>query len=195
MPCPHCCSARTTERSDRTAHGYRRFRCGGCGRGFNERTGSVLNRLQLPTDIVFLIVLWRLRMKLSLRDLTEILLLRGLVFSHEAIRDWEARLAPLLTDALRQRRKGKAGRSWYVDETYIKVAGQWQYLYRAIDRDGNLVDVYLSETRDQEAAEALFRSAVAVTGTTPDKVTTDKHASYPSTRSSAMTSNIAFPGT
>jgi putative transposase len=64
-------------------------------------------------------------------------------------------------------------------QTYIKVAGQWQYLYRAIDRDGNLVDVYLSETRDQEAAEALFRSAVAVTGTTPDKVTTDKHASYP----------------
>jgi putative transposase len=75
------------------------------------------------------------------------------------------------------------------------VAGQWQYLYRAIDRDGNLVDVYLSETRDQEAAEALFRSAVAVTGTTPEKVTTDRHASYPSTRSSAMTSNIAFPGT
>jgi putative transposase len=121
---------------------------------------------------LLLIVLWRLRMKLSLRDLAEILLLRGLVFSHEAIRDWEAKLAPLLTDALRQRRKGKAGRSWYVDETYIKVAGQWQYLYRAIDRDGNLVDVYLSETRDQEAA-------VAVTGTTPDKVTTDKHASYP----------------
>ena len=179
MPCPHCCSARTTERSDRTTHGYRRFRCRGCGRGFNERTGSVLNRLQLPTDVVFLIVLWRLRMKLSLRDLAEILLLRGLVFSHEAIRDWEAKLAPLLTDALRRRRKGKAGRSWYVDETYIKVAGQWQYLYRAIDRDGNLVDVYLSETRDQEAAEALFRSAVAVTGTTPDKVTTDKHASYP----------------
>src|SRR3954466_3352665 len=116
-------------------------------------------------------------MKLSLRDLAEILLLRGLVFSHEAIRDWETRLAPLLTDALRKRRKGKAGRSWYVDETYIKVAGQWQYLYRAIDRDGNLVD--LSETRDQEAAEALFRSAVTVTETTPDKVTTDKHASYP----------------
>src|SRR5688572_26884529 len=113
MPCPHCCSAKTTERSDRTAHGYRRFRCWGCGRGFNERTGSVLNRLQLPTDVVFLIVLWRLRMKLSLRDLAEILLLRGLVFSHEAIRDWEAKVAPLLTDALRRRRKGKAGRSWY----------------------------------------------------------------------------------
>jgi transposase-like protein len=64
-------------------------------------------------------------------------------------------LAPLLTDALRQRRKGKAGRSWYVDETYIKVAGQWQYLYRAIDRYGNLVDVYLSETRDQETVKGM----------------------------------------
>jgi hypothetical protein len=61
--------------------------------------------------------MWRFRMKLSLRDLAEILLLRGLVFSREASRDWEARLAPLLTDALRQRRKGKAGRNWYVKET------------------------------------------------------------------------------
>ena len=127
MPCPHCCSTKTTERSDRTAHGYRRFRCLGCGRGFNERTGSVLNRLQLPTDVVFLIVLWRLRMKLSLRDLAEILLLRGLVFSHEAIREWEAKLAPLLTDALRKRRKGKAGRSWYVDESVPRTHWQrWQ---------------------------------------------------------------------
>ena len=127
MPCPHCCSTKTTERSDRTAHGYRRFRCRGCGRGFNERTGSVLNRFQLPTDVVFLIVLWRLRMKLSLRDLAEILLLRGLVFSHEAIRDWEAKLAPLLTDALRKHRKGKAGRSWYVDESVPRTHWQrWQ---------------------------------------------------------------------
>ena len=80
---------------------------------------------------------------------------------------------------------------------YIKVAGQWQYLYRAIDRDGNLVDVYLSETRDQEAAEVLFRSAVAVTGTTPDKVrlTSTPATRRPSTRSSVMTSNTALPST
>lgn len=100
-------------------------------------------------------------MKLSLRDLAEVLLLRGLVFSHEAVRDWEAKLAQLLTGALRKRRKGKIGRNWYVDETYLKIAGQWQYLYRAIDTDGNLVDVYLSATREQAAAEAFFRSAVA----------------------------------
>ena len=62
----------------------------------------MLNRLQLPTDVVFLVVFWRLRYKLSLRDLAEMFLIRGIVFSHEAVRDWEARLAPLLTDALRQ---------------------------------------------------------------------------------------------
>jgi len=82
MCCPHCDSTATMERSDRTVHGYRRFRCRECKRGFNERTGSALNRLQLPTDMVFLIVLWRLRFKLSLRDLAEILLLRGLVCKH-----------------------------------------------------------------------------------------------------------------
>src|SRR4051812_16954364 len=118
MPCPHCCSAKTTERSDRTMHGYRRFRCRECGWDFNERTGSVLNRLQLPTDVVFLVAFWRLRYKLSLRDLAEMFLIRGIVFTHEAVRDWEAKLAPLLTDSLRKRRKGKAGRSWYIDETY-----------------------------------------------------------------------------
>ncbi|MBP2297139.1 IS6 family transposase [Azospirillum rugosum] len=139
----------------------------------------MLNRLQLPSDVVFLIVLWRLRFKLSLRDLAKILLLRGLVFSHEAVRDWETKLIPLLIDALRQRRRGKIGRSWYVDETYLKVSGRWHYLYRAIDSDGHLIDVYLSETRSQAAAEAFFRSAVAVTGITPERVTSDKHASYP----------------
>ena len=68
-------------------------------------------------------VLWRLRYKLSLRDLAEMFLIRGIVFSHKAVRDWEAKLAPALADSLRRRRRGKAGRSWYVDETYIKVQG------------------------------------------------------------------------
>ena len=70
-------------------------------------------------------------------------LIRGLVFTHEAVRDWEAKLAPLLIEGLRKRRAGKAGGCWHVDETYLKIAGEWCYLYRAIDRDGNLVDVYL----------------------------------------------------
>jgi putative transposase len=69
--------------------------------------------------------------------------------------------------------------SWYVDDTYIRVRGRWRYLYRAIDRDGALVDVRLSEHRDLAAARAFFRSAKAVTGVTPDRVTTDGHDAYP----------------
>ncbi|CAO3455118.1 Transposase and inactivated derivatives-like protein [Azospirillum largimobile] len=179
MHCLRCSSTATPESSDRTAHGYRRFRCQEGGRGFNERTGSVLNRLQVSSDVVFLIVLWRLRFKLSLRDLTEILLLRGLVFSHEAVRDGETKLGPLLTGALRQRRGGKIGRSWLVDETSLKVGGRWQWLYRPIDSDAHLVDVHLSANRDQAAAEAFFRSAIEVTGIMPETITTDKSASYP----------------
>ncbi|MGF7212429.1 transposase-like protein [Skermanella aerolata] len=71
-------------------------------------------------------------------------LIRGIVLTHEAVRDWETKLAPMMAEDLRKRRIGKASRCWHVDETYLKVAGEWCYLYRAIDRDGNLVDVYLS---------------------------------------------------
>ncbi|MBS0641269.1 MAG: IS6 family transposase [Proteobacteria bacterium] len=67
--------------------------------------------------------LWRLRYKFSLRDLSEMFLLRGIVFSYEAVRDWKAKLPPTLADSLRRRRRCKAGRSWYVNETYLKVQG------------------------------------------------------------------------
>jgi putative transposase len=104
---------------------------------------------------------------------------RGLSFTHEAVREWESRLAPLLGETLRKRRHGAVGPSWYVDETYVKVQGQWSYLDRAIDRDGNLVDARLSDTRDLAAAEAFFRSAWTVTGESPDRITTDGHDAYP----------------
>jgi putative transposase len=179
MGCPHCESADTKERRERTELGYRRFRCRICQREFNERTGSRFNHLQYPTDVVCLVVLWRVRYKLSLRDLAEMFLERGLVFTHEAVREWEAQLAPLLSETLRKHRRGRIGPSWYVDETFMKVKGRLVYLYRAIDRDGNLVDVRLSEKRDKAAAEAFFRSARTVTGCVPERVTSDGHAAYP----------------
>ena len=73
----------------------------------------------------------------------------------------------------------KEARSWYVDETYVNVKGKWCYLYRAIDRDGNLVDSMLSEKRDMEAAKRFFKQAVDVVGHRPERVTTDGHDSYP----------------
>jgi putative transposase len=104
MRCPHCASLATTERADRTELGYRRFRCHDCQRAFNGQTGTVFNRLHYPTDVVCLVILWRLRYKLSLRDLAEMFLQRGIVFTHEAVRGWETKLTPHLTEALRKKR-------------------------------------------------------------------------------------------
>src|SRR5918995_6214814 len=131
MTCPHCASTATTERPDRTALGYRRFRCRRCNRGFNERTGTPFNHLQYPTDVICLVVLWRFRYKLSLRDLPEMFLERGLIFTHEALREWEAQFTPLLSEMLRKHRRGRIGPSWYVDETFLKVKGRSVYLYRS----------------------------------------------------------------
>ena len=179
MRCIECGSGAVTERPECTAQGYRRFRCRQCGKQFNERSGGLLNRAQYPSDVIALVVLWRLRYKLALRDLPEMFAIRGIVFCHETVREWEAKLTPALAEDLRRRRHGRVGCSWYVDETYIKVHGRWCYLYRAIDRAGALVDVMFSEQRDMAAANAFFRSAKAVTGVTPDRVTTDGHDSYP----------------
>jgi len=129
---------------------------------------------------VLLGVLWRLRYKLSLRDLAEMFLVRGFVFSHETVRDWEARFASLLTAQLRARRRGTAGTKWYADETYVRVNGAWCYLYRAIDHEGTLVDVLLSEKRDMGAAQRFFAQALDSAGQAPAQVTTDGHnAAYP----------------
>ncbi len=146
-------SAATKQQRKKTSLGYRTFRCLACRRTFNKRSGTAFNFLEYPTDIVLLVVLWRLRYKLSLRDLAEMFLERGFAFTHEAVRDREARFASLIADQLRARRRGQASQSWYVDETYVKVNGKWCYLYRAIDRDGNLVDSMLSEKRDMETAK------------------------------------------
>ena len=121
MRCIECGSEAVTERPERTAQGYRRFRCRACGKQFNERSGTLLNRTQYPSDVIALVVLWRLRYKLSLRDLPEMFAVRGIVFSYEAVREWEAKLTPALAEDLR--RRGKVGRSWYGDETYLKVQG------------------------------------------------------------------------
>jgi transposase-like protein len=98
MNCPHCASATTKEQAQKTALGYRAFRCSACKCRFNERTGTPFNFLEYPTDVVLLVVLWRLRYKLSLRDLAEMFLERGVTFTYEAVREWERQFAPLLTE-------------------------------------------------------------------------------------------------
>ena len=111
MPYPHAAFPTTTRQPKSTALGYQTLRWTRCRRSFNERTGTPFNFLKYSTDIVRLVVLWRLRYKLSLRDLAELFLERGFVFSHEAVREWEGRFAPLLAERLRAKRWGIRGRS------------------------------------------------------------------------------------
>ncbi len=179
MPCPHCAATVTAEQPRRTALGYRTFRCRRCRRIFNERTGTSFNHLHVPTDVVLLVVVWRLRYKLSLRDLAEMFLAHGFVFTHETVRAWEARFAPVLTEHLRATRRGQVGAQWHADETYVKVDGRWCSLYRAIDREGHLVDALLRDKRDMGAARRFFRQALDLAGDAPERVTTDGHDAYP----------------
>ncbi|MBW8036766.1 MAG: IS6 family transposase, partial [Planctomycetes bacterium] len=180
MACPHCLSTSSSKRNLRTSLGYRTFYCRDCDRRFNERSGTPFNDLQFSTDIVLLAVLWRLRYKLGFRDVAELLLQlqRGFEVSYETIRVWEFRFAPLVTENHRSKRRGKTGRSWYLDETYIKVSGRWRYLYRAIDREGNLLDSMLSEHRDKHAARCFLRRLLDSAGQKPLRMTTDKHPAY-----------------
>ncbi len=117
MNCPHCSSAATTQQlpSD-LGRLHLATRCSVVSvveiaiesSTSAPVTGTQFNHLQFPTDIVLLVVMWRLRYKLSLRDLSEMFLVRGFEFTHEAVRNWEAKFAPLITKQLRARRKGKA---------------------------------------------------------------------------------------
>lgn len=94
----------TAERADVTTGGYSRFRCRSCERGFNERTGSLFNSVQYPPDVVGLVVLWRVRYKLTLRDLAETFFDRGVAFTHDAVRERETKLALILSKTLRKHR-------------------------------------------------------------------------------------------
>jgi transposase-like protein len=178
MECICCGSVAVTEWPDRTAQGYRRFRCRDCGKQLNERSADLLNRVQYPSDVIALVVLWRLRYRLTLRDLDEIFLQRGIVFSYEAVRDWDAKLAPILARELRQRRHGRGdarSRHWHVDETCLKARGRWCYLYRTIDRNGDHVE---RAPRLGSGPDLLPLGDVGHRPS-PRHVTTDGYGSYP----------------
>ena len=84
----------------------------------------------------------------------------------------------MVSENLRTKRRGIAGQSWYLGESYVKVSGCWRYLYRAIDREGNLFDSMLSEHRDKHAARRLLRRLIDNAGRKPLRMTTDKHPAY-----------------
>jgi transposase-like protein len=131
-----------------------------------------------PPDVIVLAVRWYLRFGLSYRDVEELLTERGVQVDHVTIYRWVQRFTPLLAEAARPCRHG-VGDRWQVDETYVRVAGRWRYVYRAIDQFSQVIDVFVSPRRDGKAARRFFERAIGTTKRTPVEVITDKAAAYP----------------
>jgi transposase-like protein len=128
-----------------------------------------------PPEIILTCLRWYARFKLSYREIEELMAERGVAVDHATINRWVVKFSPQLLQAAREH-KPPVGSSWRLDETYIKVRGQWKYLYRAVDKVGDTVDFLLTAKRDKAAALRYLRQAIAHNGV-PLKVTIDRSGS------------------
>ena len=126
---------------------------------------------RFPPDLILLAVRWYLRYRLSYRDVQELLAERGVDVDHVTIYRWVQRFTPLVIDAARPCRHS-VGDRWFVDETYVRVAGVWRYVYRAVDQNGQVIDVNVSKRRNVDAATRFFETMLAGRDR-PREVTTD----------------------
>jgi transposase, IS6 family len=141
-----------------------------CGR-------SVFAGFRFPPEVISVAVRWYLRYGLSYRDVEELLAERGITVDHVTVFRWVQRFTTEFIEAARPCRHAPGDR-WFADETYVKVAGKWTHLYRAVDQYGQVIDVLLSARRDLAAARRFFTTALRA-GTIPVEVTTDRAPAYP----------------
>jgi IS6 family transposase len=139
---------------------------------------SAFAGFRFPAEVITLAVRWYLRFGLSYRDVEELLAERGVEVDHVSVYRWVQRFSALLADAARPSRH-VVGDRWHVDETYVRISGAWQYLYRAVDQFGQVVDVFLSPQRDARAARRFLAGAIASTQSEPREVVTDRARAYP----------------
>ena len=133
---------------------------------------KVLKRLHYPLEVMLVCARWYAAYPLSLRHIEEMMHERGVFVDHLTVHRWALKILPVLALVFR-RRKRPVGTSWRLDETYIKVAGQWKYLYRAVDKVGDTVDFLLTAKRDLTAARRYLERAIDLHGL-PKKITIDK---------------------
>jgi transposase, IS6 family len=177
MRCQRCEGSQFTK-AGRDRAGRQIHECATCARRQTDRSTSAFRGYRFPDDLIALAVRWYLRFRLPYADLVELLAERGVHVDASTIFDWVQRFTPLYKEAARAHRH-RVGVRWAVDETYIRMAGRWVYAYRAIDEHGQVIDVYLSETRDTAAAAIFFERAIDHTDVRPRRVTTDKAPTYP----------------
>lgn len=128
--------------------------------------------MRFPKEIILLCIRWYAAYPLSYRNLEEMMQERGVYVDHSSVSRWAVRFLPMLEKKFRKHKRA-VGDSWRMDETYIKVNGQWKYLYRAVDKEGATIDFLLRAKRDRVAASRFFEKAMRQNGD-PEKVTMDK---------------------
>ena len=133
---------------------------------------KVLKRLHYPLEVMLVCVRWYAAYPLSFRHLEEMMQERGVFVDHSTVLRWALKILPVMALIFR-RRKRPVGNSWRMDETYIKVAGKWKYLYRAVDKSGDTVDFLLTAKRDLAAARRYLERAINLHDL-PEKITIDK---------------------
>ena len=136
----------------------------------NSALNKVLKRLHYPLDVMLTCVRWYVAYPLSLRHIEEMVQERGVFVDHSTVHRWAMKVLPVLAPIFRKRPVGSSGR---MDETYIKVAGQWKYLYRAVDKSGDTVDSLLTAKRDKASARRFLESAIGLHDV-PEKIAIDK---------------------
>ncbi len=133
--------------------------------------GGVFKGRHFDRSVILLCVRWYLAYNLSLRNLEEMMAERGISVDHATIHRWTVHYAPLLLEQFNGRKRAVT-RRWHVDETYIKVRGQWMYLYRTIDSSGDTVEFWFSERRNLTAAKRFLRKALKRHGR-PERIVID----------------------
>ena len=139
---------------------------------------NTYKRHRFPPDIISYAVWLYYRFNLSHRDIEDLLAERGIIVTRESIRLWCIKFGALYARRLKRRHRGY-GDTFYIDEVFVKINGKQHYLWRAVDQDGEVVDVYLQAKRDGAAAKRFFRRLKRSHGGEPRKVVSDKLRSYP----------------
>src|SRR5215212_4464560 len=134
-------------------------------------------RHRFPPEIISHAVWLYFRFSLSYRDVEELLAARGIVVTYEAIRQWCLKFGQSYANQLRRRRP-RTGDKWHLDEVFLKINGQIQYLWRAVDPFGNVLDILVTSKRDKQAAKRFFRKLLKGCPYVPRVIITDKWASY-----------------
>ncbi len=144
---------------------------------------------RFPSDIISHAVWLYYRFSVSFRDVEDLLAERGVTVTYEAIRQWCRKFGLDYARRLRHRR-GRQGDTWYLDELFLQIQGRRQYLWRAVDEDGDVLDILVQSRRDRRAALRFFRKLLKGQGCVPRRLVTDKLRSYPAACRTVMPSAV-----